>query len=372
MAGGASGSTAETVVIKRDSGAAKAAAPAEDSAEVDAGAGADAATMVMRRVDPKAESTGGKGSTVAAKQPDETDLAGADDKTVAMPVVSKLDAEQTVALPIQRPVDKDATHRMRTDAGTKPGTDRVVPPAARPGPLTKPPSTPRPAAGPKQAGAQGPSPSGPAVEETAPSAPRGPGRPRQVASAPSPADSQKTRPAQSVTGSPQSMAQPQRYTPPPQQPEAAEAPARPSKRWLLLGAAAAALVAVIGLAVVLVGNRGDNSPEAKVRATITDYTQALKSGDLAALRNTTCGQLHDFYQGIPADQFASVHQLSTDRKNIPVVASVDTIKITDKKAIAQATVYTDTDPTKRSARTFDLEQTADGWKVCDPPSAGKS
>ncbi|WP_433523426.1 hypothetical protein ACQPZ2_42150 [Nocardia pseudovaccinii] len=359
----ATGSAAETAVIQRDSAAAKSATAAD---EVDDAAGADAATMVMRRIDPKAKPTA-KEATAAPTQ-DEPDLAGADDKTVAMPVVSKLDAEQTVALPIQKPADKDATQRMRTDAGTKPGTDRVVPPAARPGPITKPPSTPRPAAGPKQAGAQGPSQSGLGVEETAPSAPRGPGRPRQVASAPSPADTQLTRPAQPVTGS--QMAQPQRITPPGQQPAAAEVPAERSKRWLFLGAAAVALIAVIGLAVALIGGRSDNSPEAKVRATITDYTQALKSGDLAALRSTTCGQLHDFYQGIAADQFAGVHQLSMDRKNIPVVASVDAIKITDKTAIAQATVYTDADPTKRSARTFDLEQTADGWKVCDPPSAG--
>ncbi|WP_433713164.1 hypothetical protein ACQP2U_02325 [Nocardia sp. CA-084685] len=344
-------------MIQRDSKADKSATPDD---KVDDAAGADAATMVMRAVDPKAES--------APRQP-EPDLAGADDKTVAMPMISKLDAEQTVALPIQKPADKDATKRMRTDAGTKPGTDRVVPPAARPGPITKPPSTPRPAPGPKQAGAQGPAQGGPGVEETAPSAPRGPGRPRQVASAPSPADTQLTRPAQPVNA-PRPMAQPQRITPADQQPAADEASAGPSKRWLFIGAAAVALIAVVGLVVVLVGNRGDNSPEAKVRATITDYTAALKSGDLPALRNSTCGQLHDFYQNIAAHQFAGVHQLSTDRKNIPVVASVDTIKITDKTAIAQASVYTDADPTKRSARTFDLEQTADGWKVCDPPTAG--
>ncbi|WP_433757576.1 Rv0361 family membrane protein [Nocardia sp. CA-135398] len=351
-------------MIQRDSAATKPAAPPD---KVDDAAGADAATMVMRRVDPK-----GKGAAAAPTQPDEPDLAGADDKTVAMPVVSKLDAEQTVALPIQKPVgkpiDKDATERMRTDAGTKPGTDRIVPPAARPGPISKPPSTPRPAAGPKQAGAQGPSQGGPGVEETAPSAPRGPGRPRQVASAPSPADTQQTRPAQPV-GGPRPMAQPQRITPGRQSADA-EAPAERSKRWLVIGAAAVALIAVIGLAAVLIGNRGDSSPEAKVRTTISDYTGALKSGDLAALRSSTCGQLHDFYQNIAADQFAGVHQLSMDRKNIPVVASVDTIKITDKTAIAQATVYTDADPTKRSARTFDLEQTADGWKVCEPPSSG--
>ncbi|WP_330251857.1 hypothetical protein OG874_37980 [Nocardia sp. NBC_00565] len=378
-------------MIRRDSGASKAAAPVDENggqvgdAAADV-AGADAATMVMRRVDPAnkpsaaATSDAGAGNT---KRRDEPELAGADDKTVAMPVVSKadldkLDADKTMALPIQKPVDKDATQRMRTDAGAKPaGTDRVVPPAAGPAPITKPPSTPRPASGPKQAGAQGPAQTGPGLEETAPSAARPSTRPRQVASAPSPADMQQTTPAQPVPGSrppqPRVIAQPQRITPPGMQPPAtAEAPAGRSKRGLytLLGAAALVVVAVVGLAVVLIGNRGDNSPDAKVRASITDYTAALKSGDLAALRKTTCGPLHDFYQGIPADQFASVHQLSMDRKNIPVVAGVDAIKITDKTAIAQATVYTDADPTKRSARTFDLERTDDGWKVCDPPSVG--
>ncbi|MFX0574067.1 hypothetical protein [Nocardia nepalensis] len=363
-------------MIRRSSDAGSAAA--DDSGDQgDDAAGADAATMVMRRVDPADKpSAGGKDAATVSARRDEPgdggapDLAGADDKTVAMPVVSKLDAEKTVALPIQKPVDKDATQRMRTDAKPS-GTDRVAAPAARPGPITKPPSTPRPAPGPKQAGVQGPS-QGPGVEETAPSAPRAPGRPRQVASAPSPADTQLTRPAQSVVQPRPPIAQPQRITPPSQQPTAtpAQAPAGRSKRWLfvVVGAAAAVLVAV--LAVVLVGNRGDNSPEAKVRTTITDYTEALKSGDLAALRKTTCGPLHDFYQGIPADQFASVHQLSMDHKSIPVVASVDAIRITDKTAIAQASVYTDADPSKRSARTFDLEQTDDGWKVCDPPTAG--
>ncbi|MGW4769224.1 Rv0361 family membrane protein [Nocardia sp. NPDC004278] len=364
-------------MIRRDSNASGSAVPADANADqVDDAAGADAATTVMPRIELVQPSAGDKDAASTSPEEttgDEPDLTGADDKTVAMPVVSKLDAEKTMALPIQQPVDKDATQRMRT--GSKPGaTDRVVPPPARPGPVTKPPSTPRPAAGPKQAGAQGPA-QGPGVEETAPSAPRPPARQRQVASAPSPADTQLTRPAQPVQPrppQPRPMAQPQRITPSGQQAAAtAEAPAGSKRRlFVVLGAAAVAIIAVIALAVVLVGNRGDNSPEAKVRASITDYTDALKSGDLAALRKSTCGQLHDFYQGIPEDQFAGVHRLSMDRKNIPVVASVDAVRITDKSAIAQATVYTDADPSKRSARTFDLERTDAGWKVCDPPTAG--
>jgi hypothetical protein len=138
---------------------------------------------------------------------------------------------------------------------------------------------------------------------------------------------------------------------------------------LIAGGAVVLVVALVAVIVSLVTMSGDDSPEAQVRSAITGYTEALKTGDLEALRSTTCGPLHDFYQGIPSDQFAGVHKLSTERKNIPVVDSIDAIRITDATAIAQATVYTEADPAKRSARTFDLQRTDDGWKVCDPPGS---
>ncbi|KAA8890950.1 hypothetical protein F3087_02300 [Nocardia colli] len=291
---------------------------------------------------------------------------GSEDVTMAMPVIKPDDA-QTVALPVQRPAD----------APKPAGTDRVTPGAGRV-PITKPPATPRPAAGPKQPGAQGPSsppPSGP-VEDR--SAPPHPGMPRP-GTAPSPADTQLTMPAQQLGGprppQPRPIAPPQRITPAAQAPvdgvEPAAAPGR-SKRWLLAVAGAAVVVVIlIGVTVAVMVNSTDNSPETKVRAAITDYTQALETGDLNTLRSTTCGPLHDFYQGIPADQFAGVHQLSMDRRTIPVVDEVDAVRITDKTAIAQATVYTEADPNKRSARTFDLQQTDNGWKVCDPPTSAQ-
>ncbi len=161
------------------------------------------------------------------------------------------------------------------------------------------------------------------------------------------------------------MAQPQRVSPTPT-PSTDETPAPRSKRLLL---AAGAAVAVLVLAVVgLFALTGSETEEDKVRNAIGDYTSALRDGDLASLRGSTCGPLHDFYKNIPDDQFAGVHQLSKERKNIPVVDSIDAIRITDDTAIAQATVYTEADPSKRSARTFDLERTDTGWKVCDPPA----
>lgn len=149
--------------------------------------------------------------------------------------------------------------------------------------------------------------------------------------------------------------------------EEAGAPgAERSKKWLLAaGGAAVLVVALIATVVALMGG-ADDSPEGQVKAVIGDYTDALRSGDLEDLRASTCGELHTFYQGITPEQFKGVHEVSTERGSIPVVDSVDAVRITGDTALAQATVYTTADPTKRTARTFDLQRTDGSWKVCDP------
>ncbi|MEU4340084.1 hypothetical protein AB0H00_02265 [Nocardia sp. NPDC023852] len=320
----------------------------------------------MRRPQPPSEPGGPEAGKAQAETPaaeDDQIPPGSDAVTMAMPVVN-LDDAQTVALPIQR----------AADGSGKAGTDRVVARAAGPVPITKPPSTPRPASGPKQPGPQGPATHpqhapGPVGETPQ----RPPGKPRQGATAPSPADIQQTVPAQPLAGprppQPRPIAQPQRITPPPRTASDTRTSTTRSNRWLIAAGAAAVLVIVLVAVIAALVTNSDNSPEAQVRAAITDYTQALKTGNLVTLRETTCGPLHDFYQGIPNDQFAGVHTLSMERRSIPVVDSIDAIRITDDTAIAQATVYTEADPTKRSARTFDLQRTDDGWKVCDPPSS---
>ncbi len=204
------------------------------------------------------------------------------------------------------------------------------------------------------------------VEETQPSPPRGPGVPQRTGgSAPSPADIQPTRPAQQLADGQRQVAPPQRIGGRPGEQAGAPATKRSSKWLLAAGGAAVLVVALIATVVALMGG-ADDSPEGQVKAVIGDYTDALRSGDLEDLRASTCGELHTFYQGITAEQFKGVHEVSTERGSIPVVDSVDAVRITGDTALAQATVYTTADPSKRTARTFDLQRTDGSWKVCDP------
>ena len=353
---GATGSDAtegKTEFIRRPAASptgAKPSAPAESAPAGDRPGPGDKAMFI-----PKSALQGAGGES------------SADAETVAMPSVPNASDAETTALPIQRP-----------------GTDRVTPPPGGRAPITKPPTTPRAGSGPKNSGPQGPS--GP---HNVPAGQGAPPMPPQPGSAPSPADAQPTIPASSMSSqttplsAPQDAPQPPAPSTPdaqqtqviaaPQRIPGATAPApdgaskRPGRRWLLAaGAALVLVVVVIAVVVALVAGGRDNSPEAKVKAAIGDYTKALATGNLPELQAATCGAQHDFYQSIAPDQYASVHKLAVDQRKIPKVDAVDSVQITGDKAVAQASVYTDADPT-RVARTFDLQNSGGGWKVCGSP-----
>ncbi|WP_245551231.1 Rv0361 family membrane protein [Nocardia paucivorans] len=291
--------------------------------------------------------------------------AGPDAKTVKIPAPQPSDDQPTTALPTQKPENSPTERINLADlkksappaAKAPDGTDRVDASTRRP--LAKPPSTPRSATGPKQPGAQGPDQRGPRPGGGQPPA-RQPAPPRPVGGAPSPADTKRTVADRRVEAP--GLAAPQRVEP-------ATTPAAPGqpKRWLIAVGVAAALVLVLIVVAVLVGS-GDNSPQAQIRAAIGDYTRALTNGDLAALQTSTCGALHEYYQGMSEEQFEGVHRQAKDEGSLPVVTGVDAIQITGDTALAQATVKGENGQ-EDSARTFDLQRTEDGWKVCEPAGA---
>ena len=178
-------------------------------------------------------------------------------------------------------------------------------------------------------------------------------------------------------------APPQRIAPrgeePPVQPEPVRVAVQPAPtrippardksrgRWLIAAGAAAVLVVVAIVAAgvfVFLKDRADNSPESRIRASIDTFVGALESGDLAILRESTCGALSDFYETVDPENFRDIHRLAVEQGEIPVVTSVDRIQITEGTAIAQVTAHTVNDPGDVTDRTFDLTLDGEQWKVC--------
>ncbi|GGG21467.1 hypothetical protein GCM10007304_39110 [Rhodococcoides trifolii] len=150
---------------------------------------------------------------------------------------------------------------------------------------------------------------------------------------------------------------------------ASESAPKPRRRrlWIVSLIVAALVIAGVVVAALLVTtNKGPEpeSAESKIRTSVTTFTDALAGGDLAVLRTSTCGDLAGYYTNIPDAEFASVHDSAVAQGNIPMIESIDAVQVTDATAIVQVTASTKSAPTVTSARTFDLEQQGDVWKVC--------
>ena len=177
-------------------------------------------------------------------------------------------------------------------------------------------------------------------------------------------------------------APPQRIPPrteqPPAQPEPARVAVQPTptripptrdkgrgRRLVVIGATALVVVALIVAGVlVFLQDRANNSPESRIRTSIDTFVGALTAGDLATLRESTCGGLSDFYASVEPEAFRDIHRLAVEQGEIPVVTSVDRIQITDSTAIAQVTAHTANNPADVTDRTFDLALDGEQWKVC--------
>ncbi len=134
------------------------------------------------------------------------------------------------------------------------------------------------------------------------------------------------------------------------------------KGWWFAAVAAALILVAALVAVALYATRDTPpTPEEQIRSSIDTFVEALRTGDIQALRSNSCGPLAEYYKSIKDEEFAQIYQDSVDHQIIPVVQSVDAIQIAENNtAIAQATVYTRADPSNRTARTFNLEERKSG------------
>jgi len=145
-------------------------------------------------------------------------------------------------------------------------------------------------------------------------------------------------------------------------PRAARRPA-----WLipsLVVVAALLAAAIIVLALVLRANAAREAQQNMVRSTIETFDTAVRDGDLATLRDITCGQTRADYAKFDDTSWAEASTRILAANQYPVIASIDEVVINGDRAEVNVTSYMAFDPATTSTRSFDLQFRDDQWKIC--------
>jgi hypothetical protein len=143
------------------------------------------------------------------------------------------------------------------------------------------------------------------------------------------------------------------------------APERPS--WLipiLVVVAALIAAAILGFVLMKRSEAAKAAKENAVRSTIESFDAAVRNGDLATLRNITCGQTRETYANYDDKAWSDTYARVAAAKQYPVVASVDEVVVNGDHAEANVTSYMAFDPATTSTRSFDMQFSDDQWKIC--------
>ena len=132
----------------------------------------------------------------------------------------------------------------------------------------------------------------------------------------------------------------------------------------MLLVAALAAAAIVGLVLVKRSQAAHAARENAVRSTIETFDSAVRNGDLATLRNVTCGQTQKTYADYDDEEWADTYAKVSAAKQYPVVASIDEVVVNGEHAEANVTSYMAFDPATTSIRSFDLQFRDDRWRIC--------
>ena len=75
----------------------------------------------------------------------------------------------------------------------------------------------------------------------------------------------------------------------------------------------------------------------QVRTSIQNFDTAVQNGDLAALRDITCGQTRDSYVNYDDAAWSDTHARVAAARQYPVVASIDEVVVNGAHAEANVT-----------------------------------
>ncbi|WP_341258652.1 hypothetical protein [Gordonia malaquae] len=189
-----------------------------------------------------------------------------------------------------------------------------------------------------------------AAQQAAPAAPA-PAAPAPVAPA---------APASPVPEAPAQPAAPQVIAP--------AAPAAPkSKRGKLIGLVIAALVVIAAIAVGIWYMTIGTSPETKAADAAKSYQQAMNDGDLAKLRDITCGEENTTYTSMDEAEFNKAYQAQKANDQLMKFDDVNAVAIDGDTARVGVDMYPSGDPSNKAPAQITLHKVGDDWKVCKKP-----
>lgn len=135
--------------------------------------------------------------------------------------------------------------------------------------------------------------------------------------------------------------------------------------WIAAAAViAVVIVAAIALLVPKSSSESSQDPRQQAANATTSFIDAVGRGDLAALRQQTCGGAKAYYDRMDEAQWQRVHGNAKADGLLPELDGLQAIDVRDDKAEVQVEVHYANKPSAKVRNTLTLEKDADTWKVC--------
>lgn len=150
-------------------------------------------------------------------------------------------------------------------------------------------------------------------------------------------------------------------------PGAAPAPAAGSRKGGRLGWILLALVVLAAIVALLWYFLLHNSPQNQAASAAKQYQTAMSEGDLATLREVTCGQEYAYYSSVSDAEFAKATASQRERNQMMSFKDITGVQVDGDTARVGVDVFNTADENSTTNAQVTLHKIDGKWKVCTKP-----
>ncbi len=132
--------------------------------------------------------------------------------------------------------------------------------------------------------------------------------------------------------------------------------------WILL-----ALLVLAAVAALLWYFLVHNSPQNRAAAAAKQYQNAMSEGDLATLREVTCGEDYAFYSSVSDAEFAKATAAQRERNQMMSFKEITGVQVDGDTARVGVDVFNTADENATTNAQVTLHKIDGKWKVCTKP-----